>query len=64
MPVHKRMACGDQKVCIIGEIRNYVASMLRAQKINGGHSDLSVLRILKMLRGSTQVCGMEFSFFT
>ena len=27
--------CGDQKVCIIGEIRNYVASMLRAQKING-----------------------------
>jgi hypothetical protein len=29
------MACGDQKVCIIDEIRNYVASMLRAQKSNG-----------------------------
>jgi hypothetical protein len=35
MPVHKRMACGDQKVCIIDEMRNYVASMLRAQKFNG-----------------------------
>ena len=35
MPVHTRMACGDQKVCIIGEIRKYVASMLRARKFNG-----------------------------
>jgi hypothetical protein len=35
VPVSERMACGAQKVCIIGEIRNYVASMLRAQKFNG-----------------------------
>jgi hypothetical protein len=26
------MACGDQKLCIIGEMENYVATMLRAQK--------------------------------
>ena len=59
MPVHKRMDHSDQKVCIIGEIENYVASMLRAQKFNDSHTDLSVLRSLKMLReqsaGSTTV---------
>jgi hypothetical protein len=50
MPVHKRMVCGDQKVCIIGEMENYVATMLHAQKFTARHTTLSVLRSLDMLR--------------
>ena len=35
MPVSKRSDHSDQKICIIREIENYVASMLRARKFNG-----------------------------
>ena len=46
-----------RRFCIIREIENYVASMLRAQKFNGSPQDLGVLRILKMLRGVRRYVG-------
>jgi hypothetical protein len=64
VPVHKRMACGDQKVCIIGEMENYVATMLHAQKFTARRTTLSVLRSLDMLRAGCPACWMEWSFFT
>ena len=32
MPSHKRRITATERFCIIGEIQNYVATMLRAQK--------------------------------
>ena len=50
VPVPKRVARGGQKVCIIGEISKYVATMLRAKSLTTRYRGLSVLRSLKMLR--------------
>jgi hypothetical protein len=53
-----------RRFCIIREIENYVASMLRAQKFNGSPHGPRRIADPQNVEGSTQVCWMEFSFFT
>jgi hypothetical protein len=53
MPDPKRTDHSDQNRRIIGEIQNYVATMLRAQSVMPCHRDISILQSLKMLRAAS-----------
>ena len=61
MPVSQTNGSRRPEGFIIAEILNYVATMLRAEKSIARYTDLSVLRILKMLRGSTQYVGWNLA---
>src|SRR5215470_4433551 len=50
MPVPKQITHSGQKVCIIGEIQSYVASMLRPKSFYDCRRSLNMSPSLKILR--------------
>ena len=62
MPVSKRMDHSDQKICIIDEIRNYVASMLRAQKFNGSPHGPQRIADPQNVEGNLLIASVQETF--